>query len=121
MEIKGKIVQVLQTVSGIGKNGEWKNQQIVVETFGNYPKNVCLKLAKNDMIDKFNIGQFVTFSVEVESREYNGRWYTDVKVWKYDLDNSITHNETPSPSQSQQVEVDFDIPQQAAMSNDLPF
>lgn len=37
-----------------------------------------------DKIDQFNIqeGSEITASIEVESREYNGRWYTDVKVWR---------------------------------------
>jgi hypothetical protein len=27
-------------------------------------------------------------SIDLESREYNGRWYTDVKAWKVSRDGS---------------------------------
>jgi hypothetical protein len=83
MELTGKIIQVLPEKSGTSARGEWRKQEYVIEIPGDYPKKVCF-MAWGDRIDQFNIqeGQELTVSIDLESREYNGRWYTDVKAWK---------------------------------------
>src|SRR5690606_3526605 len=83
MEINGKIVQVLEELSGTGRNGIWKKRDYIVETKGQYPKNVCVTVW-GDKIDQFAMqaGDEVNLGIEIESREYKGRWYTDVKAWK---------------------------------------
>ena len=83
MDISGKIVQFLQLQTGQGKNGTWKKQEFILETGDNYPKKVCIAVW-GDKIDmgSFKTGDLVDVSFDVESREYNGRWYTDVKAWK---------------------------------------
>ncbi|MEX2512597.1 MAG: DUF3127 domain-containing protein [Cyclobacteriaceae bacterium] len=90
MEITGKIIQALEEQSGNGRNGTWRKRDYILETAGQYPKKVCLTVW-GDKIDQFNIqeGSELTASIEVESREYNGKWYTDVKVWRVnDQENS---------------------------------
>ena len=83
LEISGKIVEILEVKSGQSANGEWRKQEYVLETEAQYPKKVCF-MAWGDKIDQFNIqqGETVEVSIDLESREYNGRWYTDVKAWK---------------------------------------
>lgn len=83
MELKGRIVQILAPQSGEGKNGTWKKQEYVIELPGQYPKKVCF-YAWGDTIDNFAIKQDeeVTVSIDIESREYNGKWYTNIKAWK---------------------------------------
>ncbi|MEO5682671.1 MAG: DUF3127 domain-containing protein [Chitinophagaceae bacterium] len=83
MDISGKLIQMLPAQEGQGKNGTWKKQEFVIETGDTYPKKVCIA-AWGDKIDlkKFKMGDAVDVSFDVESREYNGKWYTDVKAWK---------------------------------------
>src|ERR1700753_2737902 len=83
MDISGKIVQLLPLQTGQGKNGTWKKQEFVLETGDTYPKKVCIAVW-GDKIDMGPVkpGSAVTVSFDVESREYNGKWYTDVKAWK---------------------------------------
>ena len=83
MEITGKIIELLEVKSGKSANGEWRKQEYVLETEAQYPKKVCF-MAWGDKIDQFNIqkGETIAVSIDLESREYNGRWYTDVKAWK---------------------------------------
>jgi|SRR5690606_373781 len=85
MEINGKIVQVLPEQSGNGRNGVWRKRDYVLETKGQYPKKVCLTVW-GDKIDQFGmqVGDEVTAGIEIESREFNSKWYTDVKAWKVD-------------------------------------
>lgn len=83
MDISGKVIQVLPKQTGNGKNGTWEKQDYVIEIQGTYPKKVCFNLwgAK---IAQFDIkeGEFINIGVDIESREYQGRWYTDVRAWK---------------------------------------
>ena len=83
MELSGKIVKVLPLQTGQGKNGIWKKQDYVLEYGDTYPKLVCFNLW-GDKVDQFALGEgeAVTISFDVESREYNGKYYTDVKAWK---------------------------------------
>jgi hypothetical protein len=83
MEIVGKVISLLPLQKGQGKNGEWKKQEFILETEGQYPKKVCISVW-GDKVDQFRIseGEKLTASIEVESREFNGRWYTDVKAWR---------------------------------------
>lgn len=85
MELSGKIVQILEKQTGEGKNGTWEKQEYIIETQGQYPKKVCFNIW-GTKIAQFNIqnGEFVNIGVDLESREYNGRWYTDVRAWKVD-------------------------------------
>ena len=84
MELIGKIVQVLPLQSGTSKAGNpWQKQEYILETLGTqYPRKVCFELF-GDNVNKFplQVGQEVTVSIDVESREFNGRWYTDVRAW----------------------------------------
>ncbi len=83
MEISGKIIQVLPEQSGESARGPWRRQSYVLELPGNYPKKVCFTVWGN-RIDQFAIreGEELTVDIDLESREYNGRWYTDVKAWR---------------------------------------
>lgn len=85
MDIKGKLIQLLPLQSGTGKNGEWKKQDIIIETQAQFPKKVCISIW-GDRINtsQLQVGKMLNISFDIESREYNGRWYTDVKAWKID-------------------------------------
>lgn len=83
LTITGEVIDVLEEQSGQGKNGTWRKQQFIMETPGQYPKQVCV-IQWGDNIDKFAVkkGETVTAHIDLQSREFNGRWYTDVKAWK---------------------------------------
>lgn len=100
LELTGKIIQVLPEKSGSSARGPWRKQEYIIEIPGDYPKKVCFMLW-GDKIDQFGIqpGQQLTVSVDLESREYNGRWYTDVKAWRVAPadDQSASHAGPESP------------------------
>lgn len=95
LEISGKIVELLPEKSGQSANGEWRKREYVLETEAQYPKKICF-MAWGDKIDQFVLkqGERVTVSVDLESREYNGRWYTDVKAWKVARDDADVGNQS---------------------------
>ena len=85
MEITGKIIAVLPERGGVSKTGnEWKMQEYVLETHEQFPKKLCFNVFGADKIAQFNIqaGDELTVSFDINAREYNGRWYTDVRVWR---------------------------------------
>jgi hypothetical protein len=82
MQIKGTIIALLPLQTGNGKNGEWKKQEFIIETSGQYQKKVCVT-AWGRLVDYVpSIGTEVNVSFDIESREYNSRWYTEVKAFK---------------------------------------
>jgi hypothetical protein len=83
MQLTAKLVQLLPLQTGTGKNGQWKKQDIIVETEATYPKKICVSIW-GDKIDTAQLqpGNMLKIDFDVESREFNGRWYTDVKAWK---------------------------------------
>ena len=86
MDVKGKLIQLLPLQTGTGKNGEWKKQDIIIETQSQYPKKVCISIWGDKInTSQLQIGKMLNVSFDIESREYNGRWYTDVKAWKVDV------------------------------------
>ena len=85
MEIVGKVIQVLPVQEGVGRNGNpWKLQGYVLETIENYPRKVHFEVFGEDKIknNPCDIDQIVTVSFDIESREFNGRWYTSIRAWK---------------------------------------
>ncbi len=98
MEISGKIIAILPIQSGQGKNGLWRSQDFVLETGDQYPKKVCFNLF-NDKIDKFPIAMNdnVTVSIDIDAREYNGRWYNTIRAWnvKKEETNSAGSGDNP--------------------------
>lgn len=90
MELTGRLIQVLQEQGGEGKNGKWAKCDFVIETSNEkYPKKVCLT-AWNELIGQVKsipMETEIKVSFDISSREYNGRWYTDVKAWKIETGN----------------------------------
>ena len=86
LEISGKIFALLPEQTGNGKNGAWVKQDFVIETQEQFPKKVCLSAwgDKAPLVKSLGIGSTVKVSFNAESREFNGKWYTDLRVWKID-------------------------------------
>ena len=85
MEIKGTIIAVLPEVSGVSKSGNaWKKREYVLEnTEGQFPRKVAFTCF-GDNADKIqlSVGQVVTMYFDIESREWQGRWFTDIRCWR---------------------------------------
>jgi hypothetical protein len=88
LEINGKLIKVMEQVTGESRNGGngWVKQEFVIETFDQYPKKICCSVwgDKTDQLRRFQPGDDVKVSINIESREYNERWYTEVRAWKLD-------------------------------------
>ena len=85
MDIKGKIIRKLDPQGGTSKAGrEWKKQEYVLETLDTaYPRQVKFDFF-GERADQYplEVGDVITLSYDIESREFNGRWYTDIRGFK---------------------------------------
>lgn len=125
LEISGKVIQILPLQSGQGKVNEWRKQDFILETQTTYPKKVCISLW-GDRIDQARIteGEVITASFDVESREYNGRWYTDLRAWKVVKGDTVQEG-APTASETTSTSTTPTTPPQDWNNNegtdDLPF
>ncbi|MDL2297495.1 DUF3127 domain-containing protein [Bacteroidales bacterium OttesenSCG-928-B11] len=125
LEITGRIIQKLELQSGISKSGSsWQKQEFVIETMEQYPKKICANLwgDKIDALAAVQIGDTVVVSFNLESREFNGKWYTDVKAWKIEKQGvqPETLSAAPSPT-SEMPPFDSSTFVDEGSGNDLPF
>ena len=94
LEITGKIVKLLDAQGGTSARGEWKKRDFVIETQENFPKKVCIACWNERIadLDKYGEGAMVKVSFNVESREYQNKWYTDLKAWRIESSSAATGN-----------------------------
>jgi len=111
LQVQGKLIQKLPTESGEGRNGRWEKKQFVIETDDQYPKKICMVLwgDKVSMLEKVTEGDILTVSINIESREFNSKWYTDVKAWR--IEKGSDEGSSPSAQSS---------PSAAAMPTEPP-
>ena len=99
MEVVGKIIQVLPAQEGVGRNGNpWRVQPYVLETLDQYPRKVHFEVFGEDRIKQnpCDVDQLVTVSFDIESREFNGRWYTSIRAWKIQQGDTTQAAAVPS-------------------------
>lgn len=87
MELNGKLIQVTIPESKTTASGkDFITCLAIIETDGQYPKKVAIELNKAELIEsvtKFSLGSNITFSVNLESREFNGKWYNSIRAWSF--------------------------------------
>ncbi|HEY0680055.1 MAG TPA: DUF3127 domain-containing protein [Chitinophagaceae bacterium] len=115
MQLTGKVLQLLPMQSGTAKNGStWKKQEFIVETEGQFPKKVCFSMW-GDRINETALqpGNTLKIDFDAESREYNGRWYTDLRAWKVEVAGEGTASTPDSfskPGETFASSADEDLP-----------
>ncbi len=84
MEFEGVVFKKLPELSGTSARGTWKKQDVVFEIPSEFSRKICVTFFGDRAEDAASLkeGDAVQVSVNVESREYNGKWYTDVRAWK---------------------------------------
>lgn len=92
MDIHGRITAVPPIERGFGARGPWARQTIVVEyESGQYPKSIAIQNSKDaENFSRLVVGQVGTFKVDFKTREYNGKFYTDINCWSWQIDQHDT-------------------------------
>ena len=88
MELKGKLEHKLTVESGMSKsNKAWQKQTIVINNGDQYNPNIAISFFGEDkvkVLEGFKVGQDVTVSINLSSKEFNGKWYNQIDGWKID-------------------------------------
>lgn len=123
LEITGKLFKVLAEVTGAGKNGSWVKQEFVIETMEQYPKKVCCSAwGEKVSIKGFQPGDQLKVSFNIESREYNERWYTDLRAWKIEALSGSVESSNPATAQKENFPGDVtSFTAEGGEADDLPF
>lgn len=86
LELEGRIIRKLNVQTGVSARGNWSKQEFIVEyQEGSFPTQACFNVWGEDKVkdmERFQIGDQVKVSFNINSREYNGRWYTDLRAWR---------------------------------------
>ncbi len=117
MEVRGNVIVVQPVQTGEGRNGIWKKQEYVIEydQHSQYPRKMMFNLW-GDRIEQYNIqeGQSVRVSFDIDCREYNGRWYNDIRAWKVEADEggdaSFPQTASPPTPEIQPSDDNSDLP-----------
>jgi hypothetical protein len=119
MEIKGTVTHHMTEQSGTSKAGKaWSKGGFVIETTDTqYPKSVALETF-GDKVELPAIGAVVTAHINLESREWNGKWYSNIQCWKVDIDQPA---ENPKRMSAKQVADAFGVVPGDDGSDLLPF
>lgn len=127
MDIQGKIIQKFPVQTGTSSRGAWSKQEFLLEyQERNFPVKLCANVFGEEKIrdlDKYQVGDMVKVSINLSSREYNGRWYTDVGVWRIE---PFGQQPVQPPHQSPTVQQDVPPPTMDDMvdeddDGDFPF
>lgn len=135
LELEGRISRKEAKQSGQSARGAWVKQDFILEyQDGNFPAEVCFTSFGNDKVaelDRFQVGDLVKVSFNLRAREYNGRWYNDVRVWRI---SPAGQPQAPAPVAAAPAPQSYgavpeqapapsldDMPAEDDSSNDLPF
>ena len=99
LELKCKLLDKLAVQNGTSARGPWSKQDFIVETLEQDPRKICMNVWGQDKVNElqgFNPGEMLTISINIESREFNGRWYTDVRAWKIQREGAAEPQAAPA-------------------------
>lgn len=102
MEFEGVVYKIMPVTRGTSARGEWQRQDVIFEVPSEFSRKICVTFFnKESDVAKLREGETYQVSVNVESREYNGRWYTDVRAWRVQSKQQQQQppmNDAPLPS-----------------------
>lgn len=125
MEFEGTVYKILPETSGTSARGEWHRQDVVFDMpDGNFSRKICVTFFnKQQDVAQLHEGSTYTVSVNIESREYNGKWYTDVREWRIQSQGAATAAAPVAPKSADMPPI-VEEPQVSSASqevDDLPF
>lgn len=123
MEFEGTVFKIMPVTKGTSARGEWQRQEVVFEmNEGTFTRKICVTFFNRpDDVARLQEGSAYTVSVNIESREYNGRWYTDVRAWRIQPKQESAPVTPPMPDMPPIGEEPTYASSPAETADDLPF
>ncbi len=115
MEFEGVVHKIMPPVSGASARGTWTKQEVVFEMPAEFNKKACVSFwgDKVQEVAQLHPGDRVKVSFNIESREYNGRWFTELRAWRIVKDTPV--ETVVSPAGEPPLEGAYDL------GEDMPF
>lgn len=101
MNVKGNTIEVLDPITGESAKGQWSKQDFVIETTDQYQKRICFTIWGDKVAIPIQ-GETVDVHFNAESREYQGRWFTNLTAWKIEKGNQAPAPDVNAPAATQQ-------------------
>lgn len=102
MDLSGKIIAILEARSGVAKSSgnSWMTQEFVIETQEQYPKKMVFSIFGEDKIKQaaINVGDIIKVYFDIDAREFNGRWYNDIRAWKVEHEGETQGGQSSAPA-----------------------
>ena len=127
LEIEGRIASKLALQSGQSARGSWSRQDFVLEyQDGSFPVSVCFTAWGEDKVNelnRFQVGDKVKVSFNLRGREYNGRGYNDLRIWRITPADAAPQAPAGAPAPQDQAPAPTfaDLPPATGVEDDLPF
>ena len=123
MEFEGTVYRIMPVTKGTSARGEWQRQDVVFEmNDGSFTRKICVTFFnKPDDVARRREGATYQVSVNIESREYNGRWSTDIRAWRIQPRQQEAPAAAPMPDMPPLGEEPSYTATPAAEADDLPF
>ena len=126
MDITGNIIAVMPAQSGVSARtgNPWMTQEYVLEIPGSFTRHMCFRIFGEDRIKQFALSQGdtnVTIQFDIDAREYNGRWFNDIRCYNV---IKLSSQQAPQPAGQQATApaaAPFPPPQPSQGNDDLPF
>ena len=110
MEITGNIKLISDTETGTSKAGkEWAKRQLVLTTTEQYPQNISIDFLgdKITQLDKYQVGNPVTVSINIRGNEYNGKYYNSINGWRIANHIGNVSNNDQQPAREETADLPF--------------
>ena len=108
--IRGKITHVLESRTGTSEKGDWAVQNFVLQqTEGDYPKQINFEAFNKEW--DLQVGQEVEVSINLESRNWQDKWFLSAKAWKFTYigeQNSAASSQSAPKPQAQSADNETD-------------
>lgn len=116
MEIIGKVIKLGNLLEGQSARGPWRKQELIIQTEEQYPRTVCLLCWGDQAAEAQNLqpDQNVKIQFRLESREFNGKWYTDATAWR------IENMQTQAAPVTQMQQAQQPMHQTPPVANTIP-
>lgn len=122
MEVIGRLTKVLELQQGTSKASgkEWQKQSFIIETTEQYNNVYCFEIFGAEKIETFSqqakIGDNIKVDFNVNTNEWNGKYFTSLSMWKIEVLNN-----SDAPQTSTQAPPTDTPPPTGGEPSDLPF
>jgi hypothetical protein len=125
LELEGTLRQKLGVQSGTSARGQWAKQEFILEfPDGNFTAQACFTAWGQDKVaelDKYQVGDKIKVSFNLKAREYNGRWYNDLQIWRISPAGAAAPTAPGAPAYPAQGAPSFPAPTgNSAPANEAP-